>query len=139
MGSPHGGGWKPWETDNDEGAYGPGDRHRSIAGQALETKPSECLQGGTNLQAGGGQVRREVAKTWGRAAQGLESLTSDHAGDGAVRERNPGRSRASPRERRAVKTLKPAEAHERIKRRLHKASCLRVEGPEDVETSVGST
>jgi len=110
-----------------------------MVGQALETKPSECLWGGTNPQAGGGQVRREVAKTWGRAAQGLESLTSNHTGDGAVRERNPGRSWASPQERRAVKTLKPAEAHERIKRRLHKASCLRDEGLMDVETSAGST
>jgi hypothetical protein len=118
---------------------GPGNRYRSMDGQTLKTEPSKCLWGGTNPQAGGGFARREVVKTWGRAAQGLESLTSGHTGDGAVRETNPREVLGLTPSDTSGHTLKSTEAHERINRCLHKASCLRGEGLEDVETSVGST
>lgn len=85
------------------------------------------------------ETRWEVAKTWERGAQGLESLTSGRVGDGAVRARNPREVSGLTPSDAGGQTLKSTEAHERIKRRLHKASCLRDEGLEDVETSVGST
>lgn len=64
----------------------PGNRCGSARGQALKIKPSECQQVGKHLQVGVLEARREVVKTWGRVAQGLESLMARHADDGAERE-----------------------------------------------------
>jgi len=67
-------------------SIGPGNRFGSVRGQALQIKPSECQQGGINLQVEVVVVRREVAKTCGRLARGRESPMSRSFDDGAVRE-----------------------------------------------------
>jgi len=64
----------------------PGNRLGSVRGQALKIKPSECQQGGINLQVEVVVVRREVEKTCGRLARGLESPMSRSIDDGAERE-----------------------------------------------------
>jgi hypothetical protein len=93
---------------------GPRKRHPSIRGETLKVKPSECQRGGTNPQVIEVYIRREVEKTWGRVAQGPESLLSHDVDGGAVRDYKPRKAAAIRAVARCGDTLKPAEVHGRM-------------------------